>query len=40
MLTDVRFSSMKDFFKKNQEQIEYVMKVPYSDTYQVAFKKI
>ncbi len=40
MLTDVRFSSMKDFFKKNQEQIEYVMKVPYSDTYQVAFKNL
>ena len=38
MLNAMRFSSIKDFFTKKFDFTEYIMKVPYTDTYEVKFK--
>lgn len=42
MLTnsDLRFSSVRDFFSSSKETMCYLMKVPYTDTYAISFKKV
>lgn len=37
---DLRFSSIKDFFSSKDNKLNYVMKVPYTDTFRVTFTKL
>lgn len=37
---ELRFSSIKDFFTEKNTVLNYTMKVPYTDTYRVTFKKL
>lgn len=37
---ELRFSSIKDFFKAKETSLCYKMKVPYSDEYSVSFKRL
>ena len=40
MKLKLRFSSIKDFFKPNQNYLSYVMYAPYTDTYEVKFNNL